>query len=100
MDDRVQTGGLSVASSLHRFVVEEALPDTGVDPDAFWAGADAIIHDLAPRNRELLARRDELQARIDEYHREHPGRPDRRRRPTPRSSPRSATSSTSRTTSR
>ena len=76
MDDRVQTGGLSVAGTLHRFVNEEALPGTGIDPDAFWAGADAIIHDLAPRNRELLARRDELQTRIDEYHREHPGRPD------------------------
>jgi malate synthase len=76
MDDRVQTGGLSVAGSLHRFLLEEALPGSGVEPDDFWAGADAIIHDLAPRNRELLARRDELQARIDDYHREHPGRPD------------------------
>src|SRR4051812_28307346 len=76
MDDRVQIGGLSVAECLHRFVLEEALPGSGVDPDTFWAGADAIIHDLAPRNRELLARRDELQARIDEFHREHPGRPD------------------------
>jgi malate synthase len=76
MDDRVQSGGLSVAGSLHRFIVEEALPGTGVDPEAFWAGADAIIHDLAPRNRELLARRDELQARIDDYHREQPGVPD------------------------
>jgi malate synthase len=74
--DRVQLGGLSVAGSLHRFVEEEALPGSGVEPEAFWAGADAIIHDLAPRNRELLARRDELQSRIDEYHREHPGRPD------------------------
>ncbi len=76
MDDRVQLGGLSVAAALHRFVREEALPGSGVDEDAFWAGADAVIHDLAPRNRELLARRDEIQARIDEYHREHPGRPD------------------------
>jgi malate synthase len=76
MDDRLQIGGLSVAECLHRFVLEEALPGSGVDPDTFWAGADAIIHDLAPRNRELLARRDELQARIDEFHREHPGRPD------------------------
>jgi malate synthase len=60
MDDRVQSGGLSVAGSLHRFITEEALPGSGVDPEAFWAGAEAIIHDLAPRNRDLLARRDEL----------------------------------------
>jgi malate synthase len=76
MDQRVQVGGLGVAASLHRFIVEEALPGSGVDPQAFWDGVDAVIHDLAPRNRELLARRDELQTRIDEFHREHPGVPD------------------------
>ena len=76
MDQRVQIGGLGVAASLHRFVEEEALPGSGVDPQAFWEGLDAIVHDLAPRNRELLARRDELQSRIDEWHREHPGTPD------------------------
>jgi malate synthase len=76
MDQRIQVGGLGVAASLHRFIVEEALPGSGVDPDAFWAGADALVHDLAPRNRELLARRDELQRLIDDWHREHPGVPD------------------------
>ncbi len=76
MAQRTQIGGLSVAASLHRFIVEEALPGSGVDPAAFWEGADAVIHDLAPRNRELLARRDELQTRIDEFHREHTGMPD------------------------
>ena len=62
MVDRVQIGGLGVAESLHRFVTEEALPGSGVEPDVFWAGLDAIVHDLAPRNRELIARREELQA--------------------------------------
>jgi malate synthase len=76
MTDRVQTGGLSVAASLHRFVEEEALPGSGLDPQTFWDGAAAIVHDLAPRNRELLARRDELQSRIDDWHRTHPGEPD------------------------
>jgi malate synthase len=76
MNQRVQIGGLSVASSLHRFVEEEALPGSGVQPQAFWEGMDAIVHELAPRNRELLARRDELQSHIDAWHREHPGTPD------------------------
>ena len=76
MGDRVQIGGLGVAESLHRFVTEEALPGSGVEPDVFWTGLDAIVHDLAPRNRELIARREELQARIDDFHRAHPGRPD------------------------
>jgi len=76
MAQRVQTGELEVAASLHRFVEEEALPGSGVDPQAFWEGVAAIVHDLAPRTRELLARRDELQAQLDDWHREHPGRPD------------------------
>src|SRR3954447_13135154 len=76
MAERVRVGDLDVAALLHRFVAEEALPDTGLDPDAFWTGAAAIIHDLAPRNRELLARREELQTQLDAWHREHPGRPD------------------------
>src|SRR5690349_8244501 len=76
MDQRVDIGGLGVAAGLHRFVEEEALPGTGIDASTFWAGLDAIVHDLAPRNRELLARREELQARIDDWHREHPGTPD------------------------
>src|SRR4051795_5319207 len=76
MGDRVHIGGLGVAESLHRFVNEEALPGSGVDPDAFWAGLDAIVHDLTPRNRGLIARREELQVRIDEFHRAHPGRVD------------------------
>ena len=59
--NRVQVGRLSVAEVLYRFVMDEALPGSGVEPETFWAGADALIHDFAPRNRELLARRDELQ---------------------------------------
>ena len=77
MGQRVQVGGLSVADSLHRFVEEEATARLGRRvrrPSG--TGSDAIVHDLAPRNRELLARRDELQSRIDDWHREHPGTPD------------------------
>ena len=62
----VRVGRLRVAEVLHRFVEEEALPGTGLDPAAFWSGLDDLVHDLAPRNRELLARREELQQAIDE----------------------------------
>ncbi len=76
MMNRVSVSGLAVALPLHRFVVDELLPGTGVTDEAFWAGTSAIVRDLAPRNRALLARRDELQARLDAYHRANPGRPD------------------------
>ncbi len=69
MTDRVTVGNLRVARVLHDFISGEALPGTGVDPDSFWAGVDKVITDLAPKNRDLLARRDDLQAQIDKWHR-------------------------------
>jgi malate synthase len=71
--DRIAVAGLSVADVLYRFVMDEALAGSGVDPDAFWDGAAALIEDFAQRNRDLLARRAELQDAIDQYHRCTPG---------------------------
>ena len=68
MTERVQAGGLKVAKELFDFVNEKAIPGTGLEQDAFWAGFSAMANELAPRNRELLAKRDELQANIDAYH--------------------------------
>ncbi|WP_459616183.1 malate synthase G [Bordetella sp. 2513F-2] len=73
MTDRIPQHGLQVASVLYRFIEDEALPGTGIDSQAFWQGFSALAHDLAPRNRELLAERDRLQAALDDWHRAHPG---------------------------
>lgn len=70
MSDRVDVGNLRVARVLYDFITNEALPGTGVDADAFWAGVDKVVTDLAPRNRELLDRRDDLQTQIDRWHRQ------------------------------
>ncbi|PWC42157.1 malate synthase G [Azospirillum sp. TSO22-1] len=75
MTERIQVGGLQIAAELHRFMENEALPGTGVSPQQFWSALDAILHDLAPRNRALLAKRDELQAKIDAYYRGRRGQP-------------------------
>ena len=73
MVDRITVGGLRVAAALHAFVRDEALPGSGVDEEAFWSGVEAILTDFVPRNRELLARREELQQQLDEWHSAHPG---------------------------
>jgi len=66
----VTVGKLRVAKVLHDFVTNEALPGTGLDPESFWAGVDKVVTDLAPKNQDLLARRDDLQAQIDKWHRQ------------------------------
>jgi len=73
MTDFVNRQHLKVAASLQRFVDEDVLPGTGLDGDAFWKGFDALVHELAPQNRALLAERDRLQTELDTWHLAHPG---------------------------
>ncbi|MCV7152049.1 malate synthase G [Mycolicibacterium pyrenivorans] len=69
MTERVTVGNLRVAPVLYDFINSEALPGTGLDPDTFWSGVDKVVTDLTPKNQDLLARRDDLQAQIDKWHR-------------------------------
>ena len=73
MSERVTLGRLHVAANLQRFIEDEVLPGTGVEAAAFWKGFDELVHDLAPKNRALLAERDRLQVELDNWHRSHPG---------------------------
>ncbi len=73
MTERVQVGGLQVAKALYDFVNNEAIPGTGIAADTFWGGAEAVINELAPKNRALLAKRDQLQAQIDAWHQARAG---------------------------
>jgi len=68
-DARVERAGLHIAAELHDFLEQDVLPGSGIAPDAFWAGFSAIAHDLAPRNRALLAKRDDLQLKLDQWYR-------------------------------
>ena len=73
MSERVTLGRLQVAANLQRFIEDEVLPGTGVEAAAFWKGFDELVHDLAPKNRALLAERDRLQVELDDWHRSNPG---------------------------
>ena len=73
MTGYVDRAGLKVAESLAKLVEDEVL--IGVAPEAFWTGYAAILRDLGPENRALLARREELQRRIDDWHTERRGQP-------------------------
>ena len=73
MTDRTAHHRLQVATTLSRFVQDRVLPGTGITPAVFWAGFDAIVHDLAPKNAALLAERDRLQTAMDAWHSAKPG---------------------------
>ena len=65
--------GLQVAEALVRFAEEKALPGTGVEASHFWQGVADILARCAPVNRALLARRDEIQTQLDNWHKANPG---------------------------
>ena len=73
MTQRKDIQGLQIDPALHQFIEQQALPGTGVDAAAFWAGFSELVHDLAPKNRALLAERDRLQLELDQWHRANPG---------------------------
>lgn len=74
MVERVEVGGLKVAKDLYELVVNEIAPGTGVDPDGFWADLEKIIEDFGPENQALLDKRDDLQAKLDQWHLDRKGK--------------------------
>ena len=64
-------GDLDIAEDLYNFVAAEAIPETGIETTRFWSSLENIVRELAPRNTELLSKRDQLQQQIDEWHQTH-----------------------------
>ncbi|MBX9593175.1 MAG: malate synthase G [Roseomonas sp.] len=75
MAETVKIGNLGMESAFRTFIEDEALPGTGIEPARFWSSFESILREWAPRNAELLATRDALQAKIDAWHRANPARP-------------------------
>ena len=70
----ISLGRLSIASELLDFVNNELLPDTDVEKKSFWNGLDKYAHELAPKNKKLLEFRDNLQKKIDIWHKDKKGK--------------------------
>ncbi len=73
MTERTTVHGLKVATNLYNFINEQVLPGTGVESAQFWKGFDAIVNELAPKNAELLHKRDRIQEEMDAWHKANPG---------------------------
>jgi malate synthase len=73
MGEYVKVGNLQVAKLFYEFMNDEVLPGSEVNKEKFWKDFETLIVDLTPKNKALLARRDELQAKINEWHKEHRG---------------------------
>lgn len=73
MTDRIQQGGLQIAPVLHQLLEENIAPGTGVSAEQFWRELESIVSTMGPANRDLLQKREQLQARIDAWHQANPG---------------------------
>ncbi|MEL0204270.1 MAG: malate synthase G, partial [Halieaceae bacterium] len=71
MPNRIELAGLQIDAALHSLLTQEIAPGTGVDPEAFWQGLADIWAELGPENKRLLKQRDDLQAQINQWHRDH-----------------------------
>jgi malate synthase len=72
MPNNISTSNLQISQVLYDFIEKEAAPGTGIDPKHFWASLRDILDRLGPRNKALLQKRDDLQLKIDAWHKQHP----------------------------
>ncbi len=72
MSERISHSGLQIEKILFDFIEQEAIPGTGIELDQFWSGFSNIVNDLAPVNRDLLAKRDQFQETLDAWHKANP----------------------------
>ena len=73
MSQYIERASLQVSSAIDTLVMEDILPGTGLDAGKFWQGFADLITEFTPVNRALLQKREELQAKVDQWHKEHRG---------------------------
>ena len=75
MSERITHGSLKVSQELDKFLTDELLPGLDINPDAFWGSFERVLDEFGPRNKELLAKRTEIQKTIDNWHISKKGSP-------------------------
>ena len=64
----IDVNNLKISSELLDFVNEELLKGTDIKPEKFWLGFDKCVHELSPKNKELIKIREDIQKKIDDWH--------------------------------
>ncbi|MGK0461470.1 MAG: malate synthase, partial [Candidatus Azotimanducaceae bacterium] len=75
MTDKISNGQLEIEKVLYDLVTDEIIPGTGVEADVFWQGLEDILQEMMPRNKSLLAIRDDFQKKIDDWHKAQASKP-------------------------
>ncbi len=70
----IDKNGLKISSTLFEFINNEAVPNTGIKIDDFWNKFSNIVHELAPINKELIQKRENIQKKIDDWHMSRKGK--------------------------
>ena len=70
----IEKNGLKISSVMFDFVNNEAIPETGLDPDQFWAKFSEVVHEMAPTNKYLIEKRETIQKKIDDWHKSNKGK--------------------------
>jgi malate synthase len=70
--NRIQKGSLAIDKQMYDFIENEVLPKVGVDSESYWSGFEKVVKEFTPRNKALLATRDEMQKQIDQWHLDNP----------------------------
>ena len=71
MTNRIQRGDLQVSEELDKLISEKVCVNIDVEPEQFWSSFNEIVKEFTPRNKALLAEREELQTKIDNWHKEN-----------------------------
>ena len=71
---KINIGNLSIDEQLFKFVNEEAIPGTDIIADNFWSGFDKVLHELTPVNKALIKKREEIQKKLDDWHKRNHGK--------------------------